>query len=86
MAEQRYPAVLAVISDALSISQIASKVGVSRQTLHTWLARYGAQGLEGPGGADDCPNAKHFLYASCMRPVSLVAIRVGDTIASGGPR
>jgi len=47
VAEQRYQAVLAVISDGLSISQVASKVGVSRQTLHAWLARYEAEGLEG---------------------------------------
>ena len=47
VAEQRYQAVLAVISDGLSISQVASKVGVSRQTVHAWLARYEAQGLEG---------------------------------------
>jgi transposase len=39
VAEQRYLAVLAVISDGLSISQVAEKVGVSRQTLHAWLAR-----------------------------------------------
>jgi transposase InsO family protein len=45
--EQRYQAVLAVISDGLSISQVSSKVGVSRQTLHAWLARYEAEGLEG---------------------------------------
>lgn len=47
MAEQRYAAVLAVIADGLSVSQVAEKVGVSRQTLHSWLARYEAQGLEG---------------------------------------
>ncbi len=47
MAEQRYQAVLAVISDGLSISQVASKVGVSRHTVHAWLARYEAEGLEG---------------------------------------
>ncbi len=47
MAEQRYQAVLAVIADGLSISQVASKVGVSRQTVHAWLARYEAEGLEG---------------------------------------
>ena len=47
MAEQRYQAVLAVISDGLTISQVAQKVGVSRQTLHSWLARYEAEGLEG---------------------------------------
>jgi transposase len=47
VAEQRYQAVLAVISDGLSISQVASKVGASRQTLHSWLARDEAEGLEG---------------------------------------
>ncbi len=34
VAEQRYQAVLAVISDGLSVSQVAEKVRVSRQTLH----------------------------------------------------
>jgi len=34
-----------VISDGLPISQVAEKVGVSRQTRHAWLARYEAQGL-----------------------------------------
>ena len=47
MAEQRYQAVMAVIGDGLSISQVASKVGVSRQTLHSWLVRYEAEGLDG---------------------------------------
>jgi transposase InsO family protein len=47
VAEQRYQAVLAVIADGLGVSQAAEKVGVSRQTLHTWLARYEAEGLEG---------------------------------------
>jgi transposase len=47
VAEQRYQAVLAVISDGLSVSQVASKFGVSRQTVHSWLARYEEAGLEG---------------------------------------
>lgn len=47
MAEQRYQAVMSVIADGLSISQAAEKAGVSRQTLHAWLARYEAEGLEG---------------------------------------
>jgi transposase-like protein len=47
VAEQRYQAVLAVIADGLSVSQVAEKVGVSRQTVHAWLARYEAEGLEG---------------------------------------
>ena len=31
----------------LSVSQVASKIGVSRQRLHSWLARYEAEGLDG---------------------------------------
>jgi len=38
---------MAVIGDGLSVSQAAEKAGVSRQTLHAWLARYEAEGLEG---------------------------------------
>jgi transposase-like protein len=47
VAEQRYQAVLAVISDGSSVSQVAQKVGVSRQTLHSWLARYEEAGWTG---------------------------------------
>lgn len=47
VAEQRYQAVMAVIGDGLSVSQAAEKFGVARQTLHRWLARYEAAGLEG---------------------------------------
>jgi transposase InsO family protein len=47
VAEQRYQAVMAVIGDGLSVLQAAEKTGVSRQTLHAWLARYEAEGLDG---------------------------------------
>ena len=47
MAEQRYQAVLAVISDGRTVTETAAAVGVSRQTLHAWLAKYEAGGLEG---------------------------------------
>jgi transposase len=39
VAEQRYQAVLSVISDGLAIKQVAEKAGVSRQTMHSWSAR-----------------------------------------------
>jgi transposase len=42
-----YQAVMAVIGEGLTLSQAAEKTGVARQTLHRWLARYEAQGLEG---------------------------------------
>ena len=45
--EQRYQAVLAVISDGETVSGVAARYGVHRKTLHQWLARYEAEGLEG---------------------------------------
>lgn len=47
MAEQRYKAVLAVIGDGRSITEVAASWGISRQTLHTWLSRWEQGGLEG---------------------------------------
>lgn len=47
MSEQRYKAVLAVIGDGRTVSEVARDWGVSRKTLHAWLARYEGAGLEG---------------------------------------
>ena len=47
MAEQRYDAVLAVIREGRTVKDVAGAVGVSRQTLHAWLSRYEAEGLDG---------------------------------------
>jgi transposase InsO family protein len=43
--EQRYQAVLAVIQDGWKVTEVAARVGVSRQTVHNWIARYEAGGL-----------------------------------------
>lgn len=45
--EQRYQAVLAVIRDGVSVVEVASRFGVSRQTVHRWLRWYEDQGLGG---------------------------------------
>src|SRR5437763_9957840 len=47
VAEQRYQAVLAVIGDGRTVNEVAGQWSVSRQTVHAWLARYEAEGLEG---------------------------------------
>ncbi len=47
MAEQRYQAVLAVIQDGLSVTEVVAKVGVPRQTVHAWLSRYAGAGVVG---------------------------------------
>ena len=49
VAEQRYKAVLAVIAEGKTVTEVAQEWRVSRQTLHTWLARYEAGGLEALG-------------------------------------
>ena len=74
MVEQRYQAVLAVIEDGLSVTDAAAKVGVSRQTLHGWLSRYGAGGLEQLADRSHRPvSCPHQMDAAVE--VRLVALR-----------
>jgi transposase-like protein len=47
VAEQRYQAVLAVIGEGGTVTEVAGRWGVSRQSVHAWLARYEAGGTEG---------------------------------------
>jgi transposase len=47
VAEQRYRAVLEVIAEGRTVGEVAAQWGVTRQTVHGWLARYEAEGLEG---------------------------------------
>jgi len=47
VAEQRYQAVLAVIGEGGTVTEVAGRWGVSRQSVHSWLARYEAGGLDG---------------------------------------
>ncbi len=44
--EQRYRAVVAVL-DGAAVSEVAAEAGVSRQSVHAWLARYRVGGLSG---------------------------------------
>jgi transposase InsO family protein len=55
VAEQRYQAVLAVIAQGGTVKDVAAAWGVSRQTLHAWLAKYEAGGLEGLGDGSHRP-------------------------------
>jgi transposase len=45
--EQRYDAVLGVIKDGFSVTEVARKINVSRQTVHSWMARYIGSRLHG---------------------------------------
>ena len=83
VAEQRYQAILAVIEDGLSVTEVADKVGVSRQTLHAWLSRYAADGLEGLSDRSHRPRA----CPHQMDPAVEVRIRVAGVASGvgGGP-
>ena len=45
--EQRYKAVLALISNGRTVTEVARDWNVSRQTLHQWLGRYEEEGFVG---------------------------------------
>ena len=83
MVEQRYQAVLAVVAEGETVKDVAARWRVSRQTLHAWLARYEAQGLEGLSVRSRRP-------VSCphqMPPVvEAVVLEVRRAHSSWGPR
>jgi transposase InsO family protein len=65
VAEQRYQAVLAVIAQGETVKDVAARWGVSRQTMHAWLAKYEAAGLEGLGDASHRPaSCPHQMLAA----------------------
>ena len=45
--EQRYQAVMEVLSDGLTVTEVAERYGVSRQIVHRWIRRYEESGLNG---------------------------------------
>jgi len=57
VSEQRYLAVLAVIRDGDTVTEVAARAGVSRKTLHVWLSRYEAGGLENLGDRSHRPRS-----------------------------
>ena len=74
MAEQKYKAVMAVISDGRTITQVARDWGVSRQTMHAWLARYEADGLEGLANLSHRPTHCPHQMAAAVEVVELVGV------------
>jgi transposase InsO family protein len=70
--EQRYDAVLGVIRDGYTITEVAEAFGVSRQSVHAWLARYEHGGL--PALAD----RSHRPRSSPLQMPAVVEARVVD--------
>jgi transposase len=55
--EQRYQAVLAVVQDGWKVTEVASRLGVSRQSVHAWIARYEQGGLAALADRSHRPSA-----------------------------
>src|SRR6202521_1031703 len=53
--EQRYQAVMAVLGDGRTVTEVAHDWAVSRQTVHAWLTRYEREGMEGMGNRSHRP-------------------------------
>src|SRR5438132_2421616 len=61
--EQRYQAVLAVVQDGWKVTEVARRLGVSRQSVHNWIARYERGGLASLADRshrpETCPHQTH---------------------------
>jgi transposase InsO family protein len=81
--EQRYQAVLAVIGEGQTVTEVAARFGVSRKTVHVWLCRYESAGLDGLADRSHRP-------VSCphqMEPaVEVVLAELRRAHPSWGPR
>ncbi len=49
LVEQRYQAVLEVLNNASTVTDVAVRFEVTRQTVHRWLRKYAADGIAGLG-------------------------------------
>ena len=83
MAEQRYEAVRAVIADGETVTSVAGRFGVARKTVHVWLAKYEAGGLEGLADGSHRPRSCPHQMPAPLE-VALTELRLAHP--SWGPR
>ena len=69
LVEQRYKAVLEVL-DGATVTDVARRNGVVRQTVHDWLRRYAAHGLAGLADGSSKPQSCPHQMAPRSRPPS----------------
>lgn len=68
LVEQRYQAVLEVLDD-IPVTEVAERFGVSRQTVHRWVARYRESGLAGLADKSHAPKAHPWRLAAEVEAV-----------------
>ena len=55
LVELRYQAVLEVVNQGATVTDVAARFGVTRQTVHRWLRRYAVKGLAGLADGSERP-------------------------------
>jgi transposase len=80
--EQRYQAVLEVLDD-IPVTEVAERFGVTRQTVHRWVARYRESGLAGLAGRSHVPKAHPWQLSA---EVEAVICDLRTAHRSWGPR
>src|ERR1700753_2766567 len=85
--EQRYQAVLEVLED-IPVTEVAERFGVSRQTVHRWVARYRESGLAGLADRSHAPKAHPWRLAAEGGALgcALRTAHPGRGARAGGPR
>jgi transposase InsO family protein len=83
LVEQRYQAVLEIINDGATVTDVARRFGVARQTVHEWLRKYASEGLRGLADRTSRP-------LSCPHQMSAVVearvVEMRRTHPGWGPR
>ena len=80
--EQRYHAVMEVLSGA-PVTEVAGRYGVSRQAVHTWLAKYKKDGL---AGLADHSHRPHFQPRQIRADVEALVSQLRNGHPRRGPR
>ena len=79
LVEQRYQAVLEVFNNGATVTDVARRNGVARQTVHEWLRKYAAHGLAGlvDGSAKplSCPHQMSAVVEARVAQLPSAAIR-----------
>ncbi len=83
LVEQRYQAVLEVLNDGATVTDVARRSGVARQTVQAWLRSYAAEGLRGLADRSSRPRS----YPHQMPPeLEARIVEMRRTHPGWGPR
>lgn len=83
VSEQRYQAVLAVIAEGHTVVEVAGRFGVSRQSVHAWLAKYEAEGV---AGLEDHSHRPRSSPAQMLADIEALVLELRRAHRGRGPR